>query len=264
MSKIIAISGNHYRHFHVFSEVNKVFPLAGHIIVQRENIIPVPPANTSPRDAKNFELHFKKRDIAEKKYFGEVLAPNCPSIKVIPEALNTQASIDFVNKIKPDIVLIFGSGLVKDPLYSVLPKHTVNMHLGLSPRYRGAATLFWPFYYMDPLSAGATFHRIVSEPDAGDVIHQTVPDLLIDDGIHDVGCKTVLAATQDLIRLLQILKNDGAWQTFPQTSTGKNFLISDFKPHHLRVIYELFNDDMVKHVLSGDLPSQKPKLIRQF
>ena len=59
MSKIIAISGNHYRHFHVFSEVNKVFPLAGHIIVQRENIIPVPPANTSPRDAKNFELHFK-------------------------------------------------------------------------------------------------------------------------------------------------------------------------------------------------------------
>ena len=38
-----------------------------------------------------------------------------------------------------DVALIFGTGLIKDPLYSALPADTINMHLGLSPRYRGSA-----------------------------------------------------------------------------------------------------------------------------
>ena len=264
MTRILAISGSHFRHYHVFSEIHKVYPLCGQIIVKRENIIPTPPEGIQERDLKNFILHFQRRDAAGKKYFGTPIVPDCPSVLVTPDELNSQRSVAFVDQVRPDIVLIFGSGLVKDPLYSVLPKHTINMHLGLSPQYRGAATLFWPFYYMDPFSAGTTFHYIVAEPDAGDVIHQTVPQLNMDDGIHDVGCKTVLQSAQDLVQLLRIFEKEGKWKVFPQNATGKIFLIKDFKPHHLRVNYELFNDDVVRHALSGQLQCHVPKLIKQF
>ena len=164
----------------------------------------------------------------------------------------------------PDVVLIFGSDLIKEPLLSMLPRHTLNLHLGLSPRYRGAATLFWPFYFMEPTYAGSTFHYIVSEPDAGDIIHQVIPTLQRGDGIHDVSSKVVIDSVKHAIRLLEIFERGGVWKLYKQKSTGKNFLGSDFRPQHLRVIYNVFNDDMVDCYLDGNLESRTPRLVRQF
>ena len=100
---------------------------------------------------------------AEKKYFGSQTLPSCPILKVDTDKLNSQESVDFVKKINPDVVLIYGSGLIKEPLYSTLPKNAINLHLGLSPNYKGAATLFWPFYFMEPTYAGSTFHYITDK-----------------------------------------------------------------------------------------------------
>ena len=180
------------------------------------------------------------------------------------EDLNSPESAEFVRRIAPDIALIFGCSLIKDPLKSALPPLTVNLHLGLSPWYRGGATLFWPFYFMEPNFAGSTFHFIVNEPDAGDIIHQSVPELSSEDGIHDVACKTVVASSEDAVRLLKIAAAGGRWDRYRQKGTGKNFLRSDFRPEHLRVIYNVFNDDMVRHFLDGNIKTRQLKLVRQF
>jgi methionyl-tRNA formyltransferase len=154
--------------------------------------------------------------------------------------------------------------MVRDPLFSGLTQPTVNLHLGLSPRYRGAATLFWPFYFLEPPYAGSTFHFIVSEPDAGEIIHQVTPELHPDDGIHDVACKVVMQSAQDAVRLLEIYAEKGGWVTRKQKATGKNFLASDFIPEHLRVIYNVYNDDMVRQYLDGRLKCKMPSPYRQF
>ena len=39
------------------------------------------------------------------------------------------------------------------------------------------------------------------------------------------------------------------------------FLTNDFEPHHLRINYDLFNDQMVDEYLTGNLGPKKPKLI---
>ena len=49
-----------------------------------------------------------------------------------------------------------------------------------------------------------------------------------------------------------------------QKGSGKNFIQSDFKPEHLRLVYNLFNNDIVKHYFEGKIKSKKPHLIRQF
>jgi methionyl-tRNA formyltransferase len=162
---------------------------------------------------------------------------------------------------KPDVAIIFGTGMIREPLKSVLPKDTINLHLGLSPRYRGAATLFWPFYFMEPNFAGTTFHYIENSPDAGDIIHQVVPKLERGDGIHDVACKAVLQSTIEAVALFEGYR----WERFKQKpEAGKNFLESDFQPKHLRVIYQVYNNDMVDAYLDGKIHPKEPNLKRQF
>ncbi|MFP3854960.1 MAG: formyl transferase [Anaerolineales bacterium] len=261
--RLMWIGGNHPRHLYYINTVASAFPLSGALIETRENLIPQPPDRLSEQDRANFLRHFQNRAKAESKYFGEQPLPDCERLEIKSEDLNTQESVAFVRQINPDVVLIFGCGLIKDPLYSALPKDSINLHLGLSPRYRGAATLFWPFYFMEPSYAGTTFHYIVAEPDAGDVIHQVTPKLDHEDGVHDVACKAVVASAQEAVELLQIYQEKGGWKVHKQKGTGKNFLSSDFKAEHLRVLYNVFDDDMVRHYLAGNLPCKDPFLFRQ-
>jgi len=227
-------------------------------------MVPAPPEDILPIDKRNYIVHFNNRAAAEDRFFGKQTLPDRPVLEVTGNNLNSDESSEFIQDIKPDITLIFGCGLIKDPLFSALPKHAVNLHLGLSPRYRGDATLFWPFYFMEPNFTGATFHYIVAEPDAGDIVHQVVPKLEPNDGIHDVACKTVIASSEDAVKLIEIFEKTGVWTTFRQKGTGKHFLNSDFKPEHLRVIYNVFKDDMVDKYLEGKWKCKKPKLVRQF
>ena len=261
--RILCIGGNHLRHLYFVNKILQVFDICGSIVELRENMIPQPPENVSELDRQNFIRHFENRDKTEKQYFGMQSLPDCLRLEVRGDHLNSAQSVHFVRSVNPDVALIFGSGLIKEPLFSALPRHTINLHLGLSPRYRGAATLFWPFYFMEPAYAGSTFHYIVAEPDAGEIVHQVVPSLDPSDGIHDVSCKTVIASAQQAIELLNIFEMRGKWQTYKQRGTGKNFLSSDFRPAHLRVLYNLFNDDMVKFYLEGKLQSKCPNLICQ-
>lgn len=264
--KIMWIGGTHPRHLYYINTIHARFPLAGAIVETRESMLPQPPANIAPQDRENFIRHFHNRDEAEKRYFGEQSLPGTSLLKVQRgiDELNSQRSIDFLRQVNPDLVLIFGSGMVREPLFSALPKQKVNLHLGLSPRYRGAATLFWPFYFLEPNYAGTTFHYIVDEPDAGDVIHQVVPELSPSDGIHDVACKAVIQSAKEAVQLVELFEKDGGWKIHRQKATGKNFLASDFKPEHLRIIYDVYQDQMAKEFLEGRLESKKPYLYRQF
>jgi methionyl-tRNA formyltransferase len=262
--RILWIGGDHARHLFYFNSIQRKYEFVGALLERREAMVPEPPPNIGEHDLTNFVTHFRKREQAEERYFQAAELPKCPTLKTTAEDLNSPESAEFVSAAAPDVVLIFGSGLIKDPLLEVLPERTINLHLGLSPRYRGAATLFWPFYFMEPSHAGCTFHYITGEPDFGDVIHQVTPKLEAQDGIHDVACKAVMAAAEAAIGLLDIMMDKGDWRRFRQKGTGKNFLAADFRPEHLRVIYDVFQDDIVRHYLEGRLLAKEPELQRQF
>ena len=284
--KILFIGGTHPRHLYYANKIHERYPLAGVLCQYRGELIPREPEGLRRKSWWN--LHFQNRAEAEKKYFGEQNFSNVKVKVVSGNNLNSEFVLDLVKEISPDIALIFGCGMIKGELAEALPELTINLHLGLSPRYRGAATLFWPFYFLEPQWAGCTFHKIVDEPDAGDILHQCVPDLVRGDKIHDVACKAVGKATFEMIELLGMytlyasyrdtggyVVLDDAWEQWPseppkpwefhpQSTTGKNFLSRDFQPSHLRMIYETYNDDIVDQYLDGNLKQHKPKLVRQF
>ena len=254
--KLLWIGGSHPRHLYYINEIANQFDVAGAIIQRRGGMLPQPP-DVSRRLVKLWERHFRERDEAEFVYFGGQQYPDTDVLEVSKEDLESTEAVEMVKRIKPDVVLIFGCGMIRGELANVLPEMSLNLHLGISPRYRGAATLFWPFYFLEPQWAGCTIHKIVHEPDAGDILHQCVPDLHSEDGIHDVSCRAVVQATADMKR---ILNNYPDWKFRRQTSTGKNFLESDFKPQHLEMIYTVFNNNIAKKYLDGFIEGKEPKL----
>jgi methionyl-tRNA formyltransferase len=232
----------------------------------REGLDQELPARLSAIDAFNGERHFKERERLEYLHFGsrkadEVFA-GLPLRNTTPNDLNSDDTCAFVRDFDPQVVIVFGTDLIRSPLMEVLPTDTINVHLGISPRYRGSATLFWPFYFLEPQYAGVTFHRVIHEPDAGAVLHQFQTELRSGDGIHDVGVRSVLQAADELVEIL--LRRDEGWTFHVQRSTGKNFLSRDFRYEHLRVNYTLFGDRMVDAYLAGELGEGGPSLVKAF
>jgi methionyl-tRNA formyltransferase len=262
--KAILFSGSHPRHFYIHEELIRSGVECAVVIMQREQLIPSPPLNIPDVDRINFERHFSERNIIEANSYGDLhpddVFSGIPILKCQPEALNSDVTVNFVRKFDADFAFIFGTDLIKEPVLSALPEVRINLHLGLSPWYRGSATLFWPFYFLQPQFAGATFHQILPEADAGGVLHQTVPILSSGDGSHDVGANTVIAAKRDFGKLLKGYANFG-WNFEEQKSSGRLFLTRDFQAAHLRNIYSSFDNDIVDCYLAGQLEERKPKLV---
>jgi len=232
--------------------------------MEREDVIPITPDGLNSLDSRNHIRHFRERALVEQSVYGDLsVSETFADIRCLnasPENLNSLTVYDAVKEFDADLAFVFGCNIIRDPLLSILPPTSINLHLGLSPWYRGNATLFWPFYFMEPQFAGYTFHQLSEKPDAGEIIHQSYPDLLADDGIHDVGARCVTDAAIDARLLIRRLRDGVTIKGKTQRTTGRVWRRSDFRPSHLRVIYSLFENDMVAHYLSDNLGSHRPMI----
>ena len=266
--KVLLMTGSHPRHIYVAKKLQDNGFLDGILIEKRENFVPKPPNDLPAIDRNNFIRHFEAREKAEEKFFGnkslEDLHMNIIFKQITKEQLNSEEVIKWVIDLRPDVVLSYGVHKLSSDFLKILPKNSFNIHGGLSPWYRGNITLFWPFYFLKPNWAGMTIHELSERIDGGDIIHHSVPDLIRGDGIHDVACKAVIQVVEDLIRILKMIEEGKELRRVPQGTFGKIFIASDWKPQHLRLIYNTFNNDIVDRFLDGELGYDEPKLVRAF
>jgi len=257
--------GTHRRHQYFASKLMEYANVVGVVEFGREEMLPTVPKEIDNETRALFQRHFIERDKAEKKFFHEndygQLRKKRRLLTADSYSFNSKATIEFVRDCAPDIVFVFGTGLIGSELLDVLPKYTINLHLGLSPWYKGAATLFWPFYYLEPQMAGSTFHLVTNRIDAGAIVLQVIPDLELGDGIHDVAAKTVEKSTFQALEIIEYADNYPSLPVTEQKGNGKLFLASDFQPHHLNVIYNLYENNIVDAYLNGMLPGRSPSLI---
>lgn len=114
--------------------------------------------------------------------FGRNLAIKEPPVKKIalargipvfqPEKASGRDSIDKLTMLAPDIIAVFAFGEFLSDDFLRIPKiSTVNLHLSLLPKYRGAAPVQWAIINGEKITGVTSFH-IVKEIDAGDIIYQ--------------------------------------------------------------------------------------------
>ena len=80
-------------------------------------------------------------------------------------------------RLKPDIIAVFGTGLIRGPLLSAGRMGIINLHGGLSPRYRGSDCTFWALYNGEFDQVGCTLHFIDPGIDTGDLIAHICPEI---------------------------------------------------------------------------------------
>ena len=90
--------------------------------------------------------------------------------------INAPEYIDWLKKIKPDVIAVCGASIFKEKILAVPEKGVLNLHGGLSQKYRGLFTTDWAVHNEEPEYVGATVHYISPGIDDGDVVYQGRPD----------------------------------------------------------------------------------------
>ena len=142
---------------------------------------------------------------------------------VTPEDPNTPEFIARLKGIKPDFLFSFYYRLMLKPaLLAAAVRGAYNMHGSLLPKYRGRVPVNWAVLHGER-ETGATLHRMVEKPDAGETVAQQAVPILPDDTAFDVFGKVTLAAEMALDRVLPALIAGTAPHVMPDLKTGSYF-----------------------------------------
>jgi len=203
---------------------------------------------SSPNDEAIIARHFDARDASEHAYFAEHEKVQAAARQVPPGGCNDATEIDAMRRIAPDVVLVFGTGLLKQPLIETFPGSIINIHLGLSPYYRGAGTNFWPLVNGEPEYCGATIHFLDIGVDTGPIIAHVRPDIRTGDGPHDIGNKTIVAAA-DALAAAALAHVHTPLRGIEQSGEGRVYRRKDFSAASVERLYANFAAGMIDDYL---------------
>jgi folate-dependent phosphoribosylglycinamide formyltransferase PurN len=250
--KAIMLTSTFRRHQFVANTVAEECDLVG-VWQEEKTFQPERYANDAADEAV-IQQHFAARDESEAQYFASDAA-----LRLRPGALQRQvpagrcsepAEVALMVAARPDVVLVFGTGILREPLLSVFDGRIINIHLGLSPYYRGSGTNFWPLVNREPEYVGATIHYLDAGIDTGPIIAHARPAIERGDGPHDLGNKTIVAAAHALLRAASAHAG-GVVRAVPQSGRGKLYQRKDFNAAAVRSLYRNFETGMIDEYLAA-------------
>ncbi|MCS3632511.1 methionyl-tRNA formyltransferase [Salinibacter ruber] len=260
---IVCMVGSHPRHRYIAERAAEGGDLVGLIIEERGEHTPDPPDGLGAELSELYTHHFERRAAAENEFFSDASFPDANTIRVPQEELNSEEVRDFISEADPGVAITYGVHILSPKTLDTVPELAWNVHGGLSPEYRGVITHFWPSYMLEPQMTGVTLHELTPTVDAGPIVHQTGGQLVKGDGIHQLASRTVRKFGDELPKVISKAAANDLEDPVPQRGSGKLWTASDWRPEHLRVVYEYFNNEIVDRYIEGEIEGEEPDLVRQ-
>ena len=177
--------------------------------------------------------HFSDVSAAEFSEFESRVHPSFVSPDEVTD-INMPALITEAIDAGVEIVFLFGTAILKEGWLNAFPNRIINLHLGLSPFYRGSATLFWPFAQDELECVGATVHLAVAKVDAGPILARIKPDFQVGDTYYTITNRLIRQSIDALPKIASRYFT-GELQPLHQTPTGERaWRKSDFSEQVLR------------------------------
>ncbi|GGB45395.1 hypothetical protein GCM10011316_16790 [Roseibium aquae] len=259
---ICLITGSHPRHLFLARELIRTGTVCAWIMEEREAFVPEPPPGLAPDLAGLFNHHFAERDRIEQLVFTRAGGPDkTPDFVVGTSGLNDPETIAFARNSGPQLVVSYGCSKLSEGFLRTVGCRFWNVHGGLSPDYRGVATHFWPSYFLEPQMTGVTLHETTDFLDSGALILTTSAPMTRGDSLHRLAARNIEHFAEVFCRSVRGLDFASLPDGKPQKKYGKAFLSGDWRPEHLRLIYEVHDDRIVDHVLDGKLTGRVPRLM---
>ena len=250
--KVTIFSSNQARHLNLarvfsqiaddvffVSEVNTVFPGQVEDFYQKTEIM---------------QSYFTRVIASQKNIFGEIcfLPDNVKTLAIKSGDLNRLDNSQLKDALSSDVFIVFGASYIKGWLVDFLvERRAINIHMGLSPYYRGTSCNFWALYDNKPEYVGATIHLLSKGLDSGDMLCHCVPRLATGDTPFDFTMRSVLVAQKCLVEAvksekifsLETVKQDISQEiryTKNQEFTDKiaeEFLLREVRLHDQEFVY---------------------------
>ena len=174
--KITIFTSNNSRHNYL---INLMSSISSEIYVVQENNTIFPGLIPGHYKAsKVMEKYFKKVRDAQTKIFDSTFIKKNKNINLIPMKsgdLNNFELNFFKDFLKSDFYLVFGSSYIKGDLAEFLINHkAVNIHMGISPYYRGNDCNFWALNDNNPHLVGSTVHLLTKGLDSGPILYHSL------------------------------------------------------------------------------------------
>lgn len=257
--KLALFTSDSYRHKYLAASLDSAAELRL-IVTERKSPRITDTSNYEKEDRIFLENHFRQRAESEKSYFGKFQFPRqTPLLKMPHKGINDPLVLKCLEETDPDYIVLFGTSIISKEFLDRFPGRFTNLHLGLSPFYRGSATNLFPYFYREPECVGATIHLASEDVDAGAVLFQLRPEIEPDDDLHEIGNKVILEAGKILPEIISQY-DGGLIKPAMQKAGGKLCKNSQLSPDLLRQIYKEFEKGLIPEYIreKQERDSQKP------
>lgn len=207
-------------------------------------------------DASQIELeHVRARTQTEKDFFIDYIQSardKSNPILIQKGGVNSTKVVEEIVSLNPDLILCFGSSLIKSKLLTHFSGRFLNVHLGLSPYYRGSGTNIWPWINNELDMVGATFMYIDEGVDTGEIIHQIRAEVYLGDGPHVVGNRLIRDMTNVFANIVKRF-DELVPQRQPVLSgySERVYKMNDFNEEACQMIYKNIAHGVVhSHVMT--------------
>ena len=258
--KITIFSSNQPRHISLVRDLSKI----AHEVFYISEVNTVFPGKVADFFNKSevMQNYFAKVIESEAKLFGEIgfIPSNVRTLSIKSGDLNRLSRSQLEEALKSDVYIIFGASYIKGWLIDFLiENYALNIHMGISPYYRGSSCNFWALYDNNPNYVGATIHMLSKGLDSGDMLFHCLPEFSDRHSPFDFTMQSVSAAHYGLCEAL----NDDNIFLMDRVAQDKNQELRYTKNSD-------FTDEVANEFLSRQLSLSKyelrtyPKLLQPF
>lgn len=137
-------------------------------------------------------------------------------------SVNEDACLKEIQSLQPDIIVVNGTRIISKKLLQSTNAVFVNMHVGITPHYRGSHGGYWALRNNDADNFGTTIHLIDAGVDTGAVIKQA---FIKPDKADNFATYPVLQAAIGIEALKEVLANmiSGNYETMKNTEKGNMY-----------------------------------------
>ena len=184
----------------------------------------------------SFQTHHSFEDERDRYEITELLQEEKVMFKDFCETkvfdnINDEGCIQFVADLKPDVIVTFGTGLIRQPLINLCPDGFINLHGGNPEYYRGLDSHIWAIYNREFEHLIVTLHKLNPSLDDGEVIEQAQIRLDKNSKIKNLRAENTKLCVQLTLAALSTFNQQALFISKPQQRKGHyySFMPADLK-----------------------------------
>lgn len=175
--KITVFTSNNFRHNYLINKLSKISDNLN--IIQEVNTLF--PGSVNDYHNKNdlIRKYFNKVNKAQRIIFNDkpiqLKSKKINFLSIKYKDLNNCSLKLLKEFLKSDLYIVFGASYIKNHLLKFLIKNrAINIHMGVSPYFKGTDSNFWAIYYKKFQFVGATIHLLSEGIDDGKILYHAL------------------------------------------------------------------------------------------